>query len=51
MQGPSHCAGVVVTARTQGKRAQHGKPQGVVGDDQPEAGDGRPGTLGWRRGS
>ncbi len=36
----SRCAGVVVAACTQGKRAQHGKPQGVVGDDQPHAGDG-----------
>ncbi len=37
----SRCAGVVATACTQGKRTQHGKPDGVVGcDDQPEAGDG-----------
>src|SRR5664279_4042056 len=31
---------------TQGKRAQHGKPQGVIGDDQPDAGDGQAGHLG-----
>ena len=30
---PSRCAGVVATACTQGKRMQHGKPQGVVSDD------------------
>ncbi len=40
----SGCAGVVATACTQGKRAQHGKPGGVVGrGDQPEAGDGQAG--------
>jgi len=43
---PSGCAGVVATARTQGKRTQHGKPQGVVGDDQPDAGDGQAGRSG-----
>ncbi len=44
---PSRCAGVVVTACTQGKRTQHGKPDGVVGcDDQPEAGDGQQGRYG-----
>jgi hypothetical protein len=43
----SRCAGVVVTACTQGKRTQHGKPDGVVGcDDQPEAGDGQKGRYG-----
>jgi len=31
---------------TQGKRAQHGKPHGVVGDDQPDAGDGQAGHPG-----
>jgi hypothetical protein len=37
---PGRCAGVVATACTQGKRAQHGKPFNVVGcDDQPEIGD------------
>src|SRR5881409_2422228 len=39
-------AGVVATACTQGKRRQHGKPQGVVGDDQPDAGDGQAGRSG-----
>ena len=29
-RAPSRCAGVVATACTQGKRAQHGKPLGVV---------------------
>lgn len=33
----SRRAGVVVTACTQGKRTQHGKPLGVVKDDQPDA--------------
>src|SRR6185369_5912997 len=42
----SGCAGVVATARTQGKRAQHGKPLGVVGDDQPDSGDGQAGRPG-----
>ena len=43
---PSRCAGVVATACTQGKRAQHGKPDGVVGrDDQPETGDGQRGRY------
>jgi hypothetical protein len=36
----------VPTAPTQGKRTQHGKPQGVVGDDQPDAGDGQAGRPG-----
>ena len=41
---PSRCAGVVVTACTQGKRTQHGKPSRVVGrDDQPVSGDGQTG--------
>jgi transposase len=35
---------------TQGKRTQHGKPHGVVSNDQPEAREGL-GALGWRRGS
>ena len=44
---PSRGAGVVATACTQGKRRQHGKPDGVVaGDDQPEAGDGQRGRYG-----
>jgi hypothetical protein len=45
------CAGVVAAACTQGKRTKHGKPQGVVSDDQPEAREGQAGALGWRRGS
>jgi hypothetical protein len=44
---PIHCAGVLATACTQGRRWQHGKPDGVVGrDDQPEAGDGQRGRYG-----
>ena len=45
-QGPSCCAGVVATACTQGKRAQHGKPQDVVRDDQPDACEGQAGRPG-----
>jgi hypothetical protein len=37
---PIRCAGVVATACTQGKRTQHGKPQGVIRDDQPDAREG-----------
>ena len=36
----------MATARTQGKRTQHGKPLGVVGDDQPDSGDGQAGRPG-----
>src|ERR1700686_2878263 len=43
---PSRCAGVVATACTQGKRTQHGRPQGVVRDDQPEAREGQAGRPG-----
>src|SRR5882724_10008553 len=43
---PRRCAGVVVTACTQGKRTQHGKPQSVVSEDQPEAREGQAGRLG-----
>src|SRR6516162_8278580 len=43
---PSRCAGVVATACTQGKRAQHGRPQGVVSDDQPDAREGQAGRFG-----
>ena len=43
---PSRCAGVVATACTQGKRTQHGKPRGVVSDDQPEAREGQAGRPG-----
>src|ERR1700682_4604640 len=42
----SRCAGVVATACTQGKRKQHGKPQGVVRDDQPDAREGQAGRPG-----
>ena len=42
----SGCAGVVARACTQGKRRQHGKPQGVIRDDQPDAGDGQAGRSG-----
>ena len=42
----SRCAGVVAAACTQGKRRQHGKPLGVVGDDQPDTGDGKAGRSG-----
>jgi hypothetical protein len=34
---------VVAAARTQGKRPQHGKPQSVVMDDQPDAREGQAG--------
>ncbi len=45
--GTSRCAGVVVTACTQGKCTQHGKPDGVVGcDDQPEVGENQIGRYG-----
>src|SRR5467141_2054268 len=37
---PNRCAGVLATACTQGKRTQHGRPQGVVRDDQPDAREG-----------
>ena len=37
------CAGVVATACTQGKRTKHGKPQGAVSDDQPDAREGQAG--------
>src|SRR6266545_1069024 len=43
---PSRCAGVVATACTQGKRTQHGRPQGVIRDDQPAAREGQAGRLG-----
>src|SRR5450759_672897 len=46
---PSRCAGVVATACTQGKRTQHGKPQGVVREDQPDAREGQIGRLGASR--
>src|SRR6202048_3175342 len=40
------CAGVVAAACTQGKRTQHGKPHGVVSDDQPHAREGQVGRRG-----
>src|SRR3974390_3102558 len=43
---PSRCVGGVGTACTQGKRAQHGRPQGVVRDDQPDAREGQAGRFG-----
>src|SRR5258706_11856463 len=43
---PSCCTGVLAAACTQGKRTQHGKPQGVVSDDQPDAREGQAGRLG-----
>src|SRR6266702_8410060 len=43
---PGRCAGVVAAACTQGKRTQHGKPQGVVSDDQPDAREGQVGRSG-----
>jgi hypothetical protein len=36
----------VAAACTQGKRTQHGKPPGVVSDDQPDAREGQAGRLG-----
>src|SRR5713101_1670437 len=48
---PSRCAGVVATAYTQGKRTQHGRPQGVNRDDQPDAREGQAGRLGETEGS
>jgi hypothetical protein len=47
-EAPSRCAGVVATACTQGKRTQHGKPRGVLSDEQPDAREGwtgRPGVT------
>ena len=43
---PRRCAGVVAAACTQGRRTQHGKPQGVVRDDQPDAREGQAGCPG-----
>ena len=36
----------MAAACTQGKRTKHGKPQGVVSDDQPEAREGQAGRPG-----
>ena len=46
---PICCTGVVAAACTQGKRTQHGKPLGVVRDDQPDAREGQAGRLGVSR--
>src|SRR5258705_10311983 len=43
---PSANTGVLAAACTQGKRTQHGKPQGVVSDDQLEAREGQAGRPG-----
>src|SRR6202048_4363042 len=43
---PSRCTGVVAAACTQGKRTQHGKPQCVIRDDQPDAREGQAGRAG-----
>src|SRR5271167_2785113 len=42
----SCCTGVVAAACTQGKRTQHGKPRGVIRDDQPDAREGKAGRAG-----
>jgi hypothetical protein len=42
----SRCTGVVAAACTQGKRTKHGKPQGVIKDDQPDAREGQAGRPG-----
>ena len=36
----------LANAPSQGKRAQHGKPQGVIRDDQPDAREGQAGRSG-----
>ena len=43
---PSRRTGVVAAACTQGKRTQHGKPQGVARDGQPDAREGQAGRPG-----
>src|SRR5262245_28540106 len=43
---PICCTGVVAAACTQGKRTQHGKPQCVVRNDQPDAREGQAGRIG-----
>ena len=42
---PSRCAGVVATALYTRKRTQHGRPEGVVRDDQPDAREGQAGRC------
>jgi hypothetical protein len=49
-EAPSRRAGVLATACTQGKRTQHGKPHGVVEEDQLDARERVPGAMRWRRG-
>ena len=46
MNAPIGCTGAVAAACTQGMRTQHGKPQGVVRDDQPDAREGQAGRAG-----
>src|ERR1700737_4064419 len=46
MSTPSRCTGVVAAACRQGKRTQHGKPQCVIRDDQPDAREGQAGRTG-----
>src|SRR5271155_5796290 len=43
---PSRCTGVLAAACTQGKRPQHGKPQCVIREDQPDAREGQAGRAG-----
>src|SRR6516162_1363572 len=43
---PRRRTGVVAAACTHGKRAQHGKPLGVIRDDQPDAREGQAGRPG-----
>src|SRR5258708_15578038 len=43
---PICCTGVVAAACTQGKRTQHGKPQCVIRDEQPDAREGQAGRSG-----
>src|SRR3954468_24641173 len=43
---PRRCTGVVAAACTQEKRTQHGKPQGVVRDGQPDTREGSAGRPG-----
>jgi hypothetical protein len=45
-ESPSRCTGVVAAACRQGKRTQHGKPQCVIRDDQPDAREGQAGRTG-----
>ncbi len=42
----SLCRGSSDSMYTRGKRTQHGKPLGVVKDDQPDAREGQAGRLG-----